>query len=153
MRCPACGNTSSKVVDSRPAPDGDAIRRRRACERCGARFTTWERIEELVPLVVKRDGRREPFQRDKVRSSVSIACRKRPVNADQIERIVARIADEVTDREASSEELGRRVLDELAGVDEVAYARFASVYLRFESLQDFQDLAIERPTHDDEDDR
>lgn len=145
MRCPACGNTSSKVVDSRPAPDGDAIRRRRACERCGARFTTWERVEELVPLVVKRDGRREPFQRDKVRRSVSIATRKRPVNADQIEGIVARIADAVTDREAASEELGRLVLDELADIDEVAYARFASVYLRFESLAEFQALAIGKP--------
>ncbi len=148
MRCPACGNTSSKVVDSRPAPDGDAIRRRRACERCGARFTTWERVEELVPLVVKRDGRREPFQRDKVRRSVSIATRKRPVTADQIERIVARIADAVTDREAASEELGRLVLEELAGIDEVAYARFASVYLRFESLEEFRTLGIDRPSDD-----
>ncbi len=144
MRCPACGNTSSKVVDSRPAPDGDAIRRRRACERCGARFTTWERVEELVPLVVKRDGRREPFQRDKVRRSVSIATRKRPVTADQIERIVSRIADAVTDREADSEELGRLVLEELADIDEVAYARFASVYLRFESLEEFRSLGIDR---------
>ena len=144
MRCPACGNTSSKVVDSRPAPDGDAIRRRRACERCGARFTTWERVEELVPLVVKRDGRREPFQRDKVRRSVSIATRKRPVTADQIERIVSRIADAVTDREADSDELGRLVLEELADIDEVAYARFASVYLRFESLEEFRSLGIDR---------
>ena len=144
MRCPACGNTSSKAVDSRPAPDGDAIRRRRACERCGARFTTWERVEELVPLVVKRDGRREPFQRDKVRRSVSIATRKRPVTADQIERIVSRIADAVTDREADSEELGRLVLEELADIDEVAYARFASVYLRFESLEEFRSLGIDR---------
>lgn len=144
MRCPACGNNASKVVDSRPAPDGDAIRRRRSCERCGARFTTWERIEELVPLVSKRDGRREPFQRDKLRRSLSLACRKRPVSADEIERIVARIADAVSEREVASEEIGRLVLDELAGTDEVAYARFASVYLRFESLEEFQDLESPR---------
>ena len=144
MLCPACGNTSSKVVDSRPAPDGDAIRRRRACERCGARFTTWERIEELVPLVVKRDGRREPFQRDKLRRSLSIAARKRPISADQIERIVARIADCVSEREVGSEEIGRLVLDELAATDEVAYARFASVYLRFESLDEFKGLVTPR---------
>ena len=143
MLCPACGNGSSRVVDSRPAPDGDAIRRRRACERCGERFTTWERVEEVVPLVVKRDGRREPFQRDKIRRSVSIAIRKRPVAADEVERIAARVADEVTrsvGSELPSEDIGELVLSELAAVDEVAYARFASVYLRFESLADFKDL-------------
>mgnify|MGYP000486181526 CR=1 FL=1 len=152
MRCPACGNTSSKVVDSRPAPDGDAIRRRRSCERCGARFTTWERIEELVPLVVKRDGRREPFQRDKLRRSLSIACRKRPVSADQIERIVARIADAVSEREVSSEDIGQLVLVELGEIDEVAYARFASVYLRFESLEEFRALGSPRETRGADDD-
>ena len=118
------------MVDSRPAPDGDAIRRRRACERCGERFTTWERVEEVVPLVVKRDGRREPFQRDKIRRSVSIAIRKRPVAADEVERIAARVADEVTrsvGSELPSEDIGELVLSELAAVDEVAYARFASV--------------------------
>jgi len=152
VRCPACGNTSSKVVDSRPAPDGDAIRRRRSCERCGARFTTWERIEELVPLVVKRDGRREPFQRDKLRRSLSIACRKRPVSADQIERIVARIADAVSEREVSSEDIGQLVLVELGEIDEVAYARFASVYLRFESLEEFRALGSPRETRGADDD-
>jgi len=152
VRCPACGNTSSKVVDSRPAPDGDAIRRRRSCERCGARFTTWERIEELVPLVVKRDGRREPFQRDKLRRSLSIACRKRPVSADQIERIVARIADAVSEREVSSEDIGQLVLVELGEIDEVAYARFASVYLRFESLEEFRALGSPRGTRGADDD-
>ena len=143
MLCPACGHGSSRVVDSRPAPDGDAIRRRRACERCGERFTTWERVEEVVPLVVKRDGRREPFQRDKIRRSVSIAIRKRPVAADEVERIAARVADEVTrsvGSELPSEDIGELVLSELAAVDEVAYARFASVYLRFETLADFKDL-------------
>ncbi|MCO4772861.1 MAG: transcriptional repressor NrdR [Deltaproteobacteria bacterium] len=143
MLCPACGNISSRVVDSRPAPDGDAIRRRRACERCGERFTTWERVEEVVPLVVKRDGRREPFQRDKIRHSVSIAIRKRPVPADEVERIVSRVSDEVTrsvGSELPSEDIGELVLSQLAAVDEVAYARFASVYLRFESLEDFRDL-------------
>ena len=143
MLCPACGNTSSRVVDSRPTPDGDAIRRRRACERCGERFTTWERVEEVVPLVVKRDARREPFQRDKIRRSVSVATRKRPVTADDMERIVARVSDEVIrapGSEMQSEEIGRLVLSELAAVDEVAYARFASVYLRFDSLADFKAL-------------
>ena len=143
MLCPACGNTSSRVVDSRPAPDGDAIRRRRACERCGERFTTWERVEEVVPLVVKRDGRREPFQRDKIRRSVSIAIRKRPIAAEEMERIVARVSDAVVrsvGSEMESEAIGELVLGELGAVDEVAYARFASVYLRFENLDDFRTL-------------
>lgn len=150
MLCPACGNTVSRVVDSRPAPDGDAIRRRRACDRCGERFTTWERVEEVVPLVVKRDGRREPFQRDKIRRSVSIAVRKRPIPADEVERIVARVSDEVirsVGSEMSSEDVGELVLSELAAVDEVAYARFASVYMRFESLADFADLVLPTTTN------
>jgi len=150
MLCPACGNTASRVVDSRPAPDGDAIRRRRACDRCGERFTTWERVEEVVPLVVKRDGRREPFQRDKIRRSVSIAVRKRPIPADEVERIVARVSDEVirsVGSEMSSEDVGELVLSELAAVDEVAYARFASVYMRFESLADFADLVLPTTTN------
>lgn len=143
MLCPACGNTSSRVVDSRPAPDGDAIRRRRACERCGERFTTWERVEEVVPLVVKRDGRREPFQRDKIRRSVSIAIRKRPIAAEEMERIVTRVSDAVVrsvGSEMESEAIGELVLAELGAVDEVAYARFASVYLRFQNLDDFRSL-------------
>ncbi len=132
------------MVDSRPAPDGDAIRRRRACERCGERFTTWERVEEVVPLVVKRDGRREPFQRDKIRRSISIATRKRAIASDRIERIVARVSDEVTralGSEMPSETIGQLVLQELGAIDEVAFARFASVYLRFQSLDDFKALS------------
>ena len=148
MKCPACGHQSSRVVDSRPGPDGVEIRRRRECDDCTHRFTTYERIEDSGKMVVKRDGRREPFDADKVRRSLRTACRKRPVSADIMERMVDRVAamiDEGPERELASEALGRQLLKELAGVDEVSYARFASVYRRFNSLADFVSLANEAP--------
>jgi transcriptional repressor NrdR len=144
MRCPACGHGASRVVDSRPSPEQGEIRRRRECEQCTTRFTTYERIDGQGAMVLKRDGRREPFDAGKIRQALRIACRKRPVSADAIERVVGRVAlsvDESPEQELPSEEIGRRLLEELAAVDEVSFARFASVYLRFERLADFVQLA------------
>jgi len=148
MRCPSCSHLASKVVDSRPGNEGQEIRRRRECESCQHRFTSYERCEQIVPLVVKRDGRREEFEREKLRRALRTACRKRSVSAEVIEQIVQRVANELEGtaaREVSSEEIGERLLGELAEVDQVAYARFASVYLRFDTLSDFISLAA----HDD----
>lgn len=144
MKCPSCNHGTSRVVDSRPSPEQGEIRRRRECEKCTARFTTYERIDGQGAMVLKRDGRREPFDADKIRRALRIACRKRPVSADAIERAVGRVAlsvDESPEQELPSEEIGKRLLAELAAVDEVSFARFASVYLRFERLQDFVLLA------------
>ena len=144
MRCPDCGHLSSKVVDSRPAPEGDVIRRRRECEQCGERFTTHERSERSLPLVIKQDGRREPWSREKLLKSLGTACRKRPVTALKIDRMVERVEAKMAqrgERELPSADIGEALLFALKKVDEVAYARFASVYLRFESLDDFQRLA------------
>ncbi|MBJ93827.1 MAG: transcriptional regulator NrdR [Rickettsiales bacterium] len=145
MRCPSCLHPASKVVDSRPGSEGQEIRRRRECEGCQHRFTTYERCELIVPLVIKRDGRREELERDKLRRALRTACRKRSISAETIEDIVDRVANELLSaaaREVSSAEIGERLLQELAAIDEVAYARFASVYLRFESLDEFRDLAV-----------
>jgi transcriptional repressor NrdR len=144
VRCPACGSLASKVVDSRPAPEGTEIKRRRACEACGERFTTYERVEVQLPLVVKRDGRREPWDADKLRWALRTACRKRPVTAEAMEAMVARTTARVIaqgEREVATSEIGEALLDELHAVDEVAYARFASVYRQFERLADFVSLA------------
>lgn len=144
MRCPACGHEGSKVVDSRPGPDGTEIRRRRECERCSHRFTTYERMEGGAKMVVKRDGRHEPFDRDKIRRSLRTACRKRPVSADAIARIEERVSakvEETPEGEVTSEAIGLQLLEELRDVDEISFARFASVYRRFESLADFTALA------------
>jgi len=144
MKCPSCGHGASRVVDSRPSPEQGEIRRRRECEQCTGRFTTYERIDGLGSMVLKRDGRREPFDADKIRRSLRIACRKRPVSADAIERMVGRVAgsiDENPEQELPSKEIGGLLLAELAAVDEVSFARFASVYLRFERLADFVQLA------------
>ena len=150
MRCPSCRNQASRVVDSRPSPEGAEIRRRRECEHCSTRFTTYERVEGTGKMVVKRDGRRAPFDPEKVRRSLRTACRKRPVSADAIEAMVQRATSMVEDRperEVSTRDLGRQLLEELSEVDEVSYARFASVYRRFESLADFEALAIQYPPH------
>ena len=144
MKCPSCSHGASRVVDSRPSPEQGEIRRRRECEKCTSRFTTYERIDGQGAMVLKRDGRREPFDADKIRRALRIACRKRPVSADAIERAVGRVAlgvDESPEQELPSQEIGQRLLAELAAVDEVSFARFASVYLRFERLEDFVKLA------------
>jgi len=144
VRCPACGHEGSRVVDSRPGHDGTEIRRRRECEGCGHRFTTYERMEGGAKMVVKRDGRHEPFDRDKIRRSLRTACRKRPVSADAMARIEERVSaklEEIPEGEVTSEAIGLQLLEELRDTDEISYARFASVYRRFEVLADFVALA------------
>lgn len=152
MRCPVCTETSDRVLDSRPTPLGDAIRRRRACEGCGHRFTTYERIELNLPLVVKKDGQREPWSRDKLLSGIFKAVHRRPVPPESVHEFVrgleARCA-ESTERELDSAALGEAVMAYLREVDHIAYVRFASVYREFkdinELLDEVQSLTAEPP--------
>jgi transcriptional repressor NrdR len=142
MKCPFCGNTENKVIDSRISKDGDAIRRRRECVSCGKRFTTYEYVEEVLPTVVKKDGRREPFDRTKIRSGIKKACEKRPISTDVIESIVDRIeqrCQEYPDKEIPASVVGEQVMKELQNLDGVAYVRFASVYREFRDVGDFLD--------------
>ncbi|MBY0284182.1 MAG: transcriptional regulator NrdR [Sphingomonas sp.] len=148
MRCPFCGHEDSQVKDSRPTEDGAAIRRRRQCEGCAARFTTFERIQLRDLVVVKNEGagglRREPFERDKLMRSVSIACRKRPIDAVRIEKLVSGIQRQLEtlgDSEIASKLIGEMVMDGLKGLDSVAYIRFASVYKDFREARDFEEFA------------
>ena len=147
MKCPFCNNLDSKVVDSRPDKGGSTIRRRRECEQCSKRFTTHERIEEMLPQVCKKDGRREPFDRMKIINGIVKACEKRPISKTDIEFVVDRLEtrlQESTDREISTTTIGEWVMKELHGMDEVAYVRFASVYRSFcdigEFMQELQEL-------------
>lgn len=140
MRCPKCGCQDDKVIDSRASREGATIRRRRECVGCGFRFTTYEEIERGGLVVLKRDGRREEFSREKLLSGIRKACQKRPVSPKIIEDLLERIVMEVTDkfdREVSAEVIGKLVMDGLRQVDEVAYVRFASVYRRFQEATDF----------------
>ncbi|MCU0945521.1 MAG: transcriptional regulator NrdR [Rubritepida sp.] len=140
MRCPYCGNEDTQVKDSRPSEDGAAIRRRRFCPACGNRFTTFERVQLRDLTVLKTDGRRAPFDRDKLAKSIRIACRKRPVEEDRIERIVNGIQRRLemeAESEIPSRRIGEMVMEALKGVDEVAYVRFASVYQNFSEAKDF----------------
>lgn len=140
MRCPFCGHIEDKVVDSREAKDGDAIRRRRECLDCGRRFTSYERIDEIPYMVVKKDGRRETFDRQKVLSGLMRACEKRPISMAQLEAIVDDAEKEVQDsldRELSTSEVGKVIMRRLKTLDKVAYVRFASVYLEFEDVSAF----------------
>lgn len=140
MRCPYCGYDDSKVVDSRLSNDKLQIRRRRVCLECGWRFTTFERIEPTLPTIVKRDGRREAYDRDKLRNSIAIACRKRPISQTRIDKLVDKIEfalSERGDKEMDSEDLGRIVMSELRELDQVAYVRFASVYREFQDVHEF----------------
>ncbi|TGX53397.1 transcriptional repressor NrdR [Sphingomonas gei] len=144
MRCPFCGNEDSQVKDSRPTEDGAAIRRRRQCEACAARFTTFERIQLRDLTVVKNQDRREPFERDKLIRSVTLAARKRPVTSAQIERLVSGIQRQLEtlgDSEIPSQRIGEMVMDGLKGLDSVAYIRFASVYKDFREAKDFEEFA------------
>jgi transcriptional repressor NrdR len=140
MRCPWCGETRDRVVDSREVDNGDAVRRRRECEVCTRRFTTFERVEHSGLMVVKRSGRREPFSREKVASGIRAATKNRPFSAEEIDAVVEAVA--VTARESGpevpSERIGAAVLDRLRELDEVSYLRFASVYKGFEGVGDFQ---------------
>ena len=140
MKCPFCNNIDSKVVDSRPDKGGSAIRRRRECEQCNKRFTTFERIEEMLPQVCKKDGRREPFDRMKIINGIVKACEKRPISKTVIEALVDRLEirlQEATEREISTTTIGEWVMKELHGMDEVAYVRFASVYRSFRDISEF----------------
>lgn len=140
MRCPYCGHDDTQVKDSRPSEDGAAIRRRRFCPACGNRFTTFERVQLKDLTVLKTDGRRAPFDRDKLAKSIRIACRKRPVEEDRIERIVSGIQRRLemeAEAEIPSRRIGEMVMEALKGVDEVAYVRFASVYQNFTEAKDF----------------
>ena len=144
MRCPFCGNEDSQVKDSRPTEDGAAIRRRRQCEACAARFTTFERIQLRDLTVLKSEDRREPFERDKLVRSVSIAARTRPVTAVQIEKLVSGIQRQLEtmgETEIPSQRIGEMVMDGLKGLDPVAYIRFASVYKDFTEAKDFEEFA------------
>ncbi len=140
MRCPFCGHLEDRVVDSREAQEGQVTRRRRECLGCKGRFTTYERIEEVLPQVVKKDGRREAFDRRKILEGVVTACEKRPVSAEQIEALVAGVEREVTDlgeREIPTSAIGESVMRRLRSLDEVAYVRFASVYRAFRDVGEF----------------
>ncbi len=142
MKCPFCGHLESKVVDSRVGKDKETIRRRRECIQCKKRFTTTERTEDTLPLVIKKDGRREPFNRMKIFNGLKKACEKRPISINLIEKIVNRIESyfmEKGDREIKSSEIGERVMEELHRLDAVAYVRFASVYRQFKDIQEFMD--------------
>lgn len=142
MRCPFCSVLESKVVDSRLSHGDEVTRRRRECEGCGRRYTTYERVELLLPMVVKKDGRREPFDRAKVMAGLRRACEKRPVASEALERLVdevERSAAESGSSEIEGSIIGARVSEGLRALDQVAYVRFASVYRRFQDIQDFRD--------------
>ena len=144
MRCPFCAHEDSQVKDSRPTEDGAAIRRRRQCEGCAARFTTFERIQLRELTVVKSEGKREPFEREKLLRSVSIAARKRPIEPIRLEKLVSGIQRRLEtsgDSEVSAKRIGEMVMEGLKGLDSVAYIRFASVYRDFSEARDFEAFA------------
>ena len=140
MRCPYCGQSESKVIDSRPADEGNSIRRRRECLSCQKRFTTYETVESLPMVVVKKDGSRQSFERRKVLGGMIRACEKRPVPLAELEKIAEEIEQDLQnsmEREVSTEAIGERVMDRLRSVDQVAYVRFASVYRQFKDIDTF----------------
>jgi len=142
MKCPYCGHLGDKVVDSRESKEGDAIRRRRECLECGRRFTSYEQIDEIPYMVVKKDGRRERFERQKLVAGLLKACEKRPVRIPALEAIADRIETVLQDkpeREISTEAIGAQVMSELKHLDKVAFVRFASVYRNFRDLDEFKD--------------
>ena len=144
MRCPFCGHEDSQVKDSRPPEDGAAIRRRRQCEGCAARFTTFERIQLRELVVLKSDDRREPFDREKLMRSISVATRKRPIDPVRIEKLVSGIQRQLEtggDPEVRANQIGQMVMEGLKGLDSVAYIRFASVYKDFTEAKDFEEFA------------
>jgi transcriptional repressor NrdR len=146
MKCPFCSSTQSRVADSRLSKDKETIRRRRQCLHCGRRFTTSERVEDVMPMVVKRDGRRESFNRLKIMNGLRKACEKRPISIDHLERIANRIEQgfqEAGEREVKSTLIGEKVINELRSLDGVAYVRFASVYRQFRDINEFMDELTE----------
>ena len=152
MRCPYCGNSDTQVKDSRPSEDGVAIRRRRNCPDCGGRFTTFERVQLRELMVVKRSGRRVPFDRDKLMRSVQIALRKRPVEQERVDRMVSglvRRLESLGESEIKADFIGKLVMEGLRGLDDVAYVRFASVYKNFREAKDFEELLGELTAEDE----
>lgn len=140
MRCPYCENPDTKVIDSRPTEEGHAIRRRRGCEKCGKRFTTYEKVEESIIMVIKKDGRREAFDRSKVLNGIIRACEKRPVSLAEMERVaydIERGLNNLMEKEVESTFIGELVMEQLKELDEVAYVRFASVYRQFKDVNTF----------------
>ncbi len=140
MKCPFCGYEESKVIDSRPTDEGERIRRRRECLQCTKRFTTYEMIESLPIIVIKKDGSRETFDRQKLLTGMLRACEKRPVSIEMLDRAISDIETVIQnslDREVSSDKIGELVMDKLKGIDEVAYVRFASVYRQFKDINTF----------------
>ncbi len=151
MKCPFCAQQDNKVIDSRLSKEGQVIRRRRHCDKCSRRFTTYERIEEIMPLVVKKDGRREAFDRQKIVQGVKLACQKRPVSSEQIDQLVEAVErklQELGEREVATTAIGDIVMKLLQELDAVAYVRFASVYRSFQDIGEFmselRDLASDR---------
>ncbi len=142
MRCPFCGEENTKVIDSRPAEDGSSIRRRRQCEKCGRRFTTYEKVETIPLLVVKKDESRVPYERGKIEAGVLRACHKRPVSSAQIGQLIDEVETEIFNMgmsEVKTTVIGELVMDKLKKLDQVAYVRFASVYREFKDVQTFMD--------------
>ena len=140
MRCPYCGHDDSKVIDSRPTDEGVAIRRRRECIKCTQRFTTYEKVESLPIVVIKKDKTRELFNREKLLAGLTRACEKRPVETSTLDRLVDKIENDLQNtlkREVSTKEIGEKVMEELKDIDEVAYVRFASVYRQFKDVTTF----------------
>ena len=140
MKCPFCGDDNTRVIDSRPADDNEAIRRRRQCDECGKRFTTYEKVETIPLIVIKRDKNRETYDRSKIESGVVRCCHKRPVSVDQIEACVDEIENKIFNlgvREIESEKIGEIVMDQIRDLDQVAYVRFASVYRQFKDADTF----------------
>jgi transcriptional repressor NrdR len=140
MRCPYCSSLDNKVIDSRMGKEGDSIRRRRECIKCEGRFTTYERVEEVLPSVIKKDGRREPYDRMKILNGLKKACEKRPISVDALERTVSDIEKSIQEKgqkEIPSTLIGEEVMEHLHRLDEVAYVRFASVYRSFKDINEF----------------
>lgn len=153
MRCPFCGHEDTQVKDSRPAEDNTAIRRRRFCPGCGARFTTFERVQLRELTVLKRNNQREVFDRDKLARSMAIACRKRPVDPDRMERVVngiVRRLESSGESEIKVDSIGALVMEALAALDQVAYVRFASVYRNFREAKDFEEFITDELAEEDE---
>ena len=140
MKCPFCGTLDNRVIDSRLSQGSEVTRRRRECEGCDRRYTTYERVEQVLPYVIKKDGRREPFDRMKILAGLRRACEKRPVSAEQLEQLVDRIERamvETGEKEVPSSQVGERIMDGLRDLDQVAYVRFASVYRSFKDIHEF----------------
>ena len=142
MKCPYCGKTDTRVIDSRPAEDNSTIRRRRCCDECGKRFTTYEKVETIPLIVIKKDNTREQYDRAKIESGILRACYKLPISAAEIQKTIDAIETEIfnqEEKEVATSRIGEIVMDELKGLDEVAYVRFASVYREFKDVNTFMD--------------